>query len=255
LRASGLADIAAFVPQDATLIEFGSGSSAKTRLLLEAAPQIRRYVPIDICRVVVERAARTLREHYPHLSVSPLVDDFTQPLRLPAAAARSPLIGFFPGSTIGNFTPDGAVEFLRNARAVLGPGSKFAVGADLAKPAEVLLPAYADDQGVTAAFNKNLLTRLNREFDADFDLESFEHLAIWNSVASRVEMHLVSRRQQRVEIGGWILEFEAGETIHTENSYKHDPAAFADLAERAGWRVAASYLNPSPAFGIFLLAA
>jgi uncharacterized SAM-dependent methyltransferase len=184
-----------------------------------------------------------------------LVDDFTQPLRLPAAAARSPLIGFFPGSTIGNFTPDGAVEFLRNARAVLGPGSKFAVGADLAKPAEVLLPAYADDQGVTAAFNKNLLTRLNREFDADFDLESFEHLAIWNSVASRVEMHLVSRRQQRVEIGGWVLEFEPGETIHTENSYKHDPAAFADLAERAGWRVAASYLNPSPAFGIFLLAA
>jgi uncharacterized SAM-dependent methyltransferase len=124
----------------------------------------------------------------------------------------------------------------------------------LAKPAEVLIPAYADDQGVTAAFNKNVLTRLNREFDADFDLESFEHLSVWNSVASRIEMHLVSRRKQRVEIGGWALEFEPGETIHTENSYKHDPAAFADLAERAGWRVEASYLNPSPAFGIFVLA-
>jgi dimethylhistidine N-methyltransferase len=247
-------DIAAFVPQDATLIEFGSGSSTKTRLLLEAAPQIHRYVPIDICRVVVERAARTLREHYPHLSVSPLVGDFTQPLQLPAAARRSSIVGFFPGSTIGNFAPDEAVEFLCNARAVLGPGSKFVVGADLAKPAEVLIPAYADDQGVTAAFNKNVLTRLNREFDADFDLESFEHLSVWNSVASRIEMHLVSRRKQRVEIGGWALEFEPGETIHTENSYKHDPAAFADLAERAGWRVEASYLNPSPAFGIFVLA-
>ena len=247
-------DIAAFVPQDATLIEFGSGSSTKTRLLLEAAPQIHRFVPIDICRVVVERAARTLREHYPHLSVSPLVGDFTQPLQLPAAARRSSVVGFFPGSTIGNFAPDEAVEFLCNARAVLGPGSIFVVGADLAKPAEVLIPAYADDQGVTAAFNKNVLTRLNREFDADFDLESFEHLSVWNSVASRIEMHLVSRRKQRVEIGGWALEFEPGETIHTENSYKHDPAAFADLAERAGWRVEASYLNPSPAFGIFVLA-
>jgi dimethylhistidine N-methyltransferase len=246
-------DIAGFVPQDATLVEFGSGSSTKTRLLLDAAPQIRRYVPIDICRDAVEPAAQLLRERYPRLTVSPLVDDFTQPLQLPAAAGGSPVIGFFPGSTIGNFAPDEAVEFLCNARAVLGPGAKLAVGADLAKPAEVLIPAYADAQGVTAAFNKNVLTRLNREFDGDFDLESFEHLAAWNSVASRIEMHLVSRRQQRVEIGDWILEFEAGETIHTENSYKHDPAAFADLAKRAHWRVAASYLNPSPAFGIFLL--
>src|SRR6202030_2091535 len=121
-------DIAGFVPQDATLVEFGSGSSTKTRLLLDAAPQIRRYVPIDICRDAVERAARTLREHYPHLSVSPLVDDFTQPLRVPAAASRSPLIGFFPGSTIGNFKPDGSAEFLHSARTVLGPSSKFAVG-------------------------------------------------------------------------------------------------------------------------------
>ena len=247
-------NIAGFVPQDATLVEFGSGSSTKTRLLLDAARQIRRYVPIDICCDAVERAAKMLRERYPRLIVSPLVGDFTQPLQLPAAAARSPVVGFFPGSTIGNFAPDEAVEFLRNARVVLGPGSKFAVGADLAKPAEVLLPAYADDQGVTAAFNMNVLTRLNREFNADFDLESFEHLSVWNAVASRIEMHLVSRRRQRVEIGGRALEFEPGETIHTENSYKHDPAAFADLAERGGWRVEASYLNPSPAFGIFLLA-
>ena len=126
-------DIAAFVPQDATLIEFGSGSSTKTRLLLEAAPQIRRYVPIDICRVVVERAARTLREHYPHLSVSPLVDDFTQPLRLPAAAARSPLIGFFPGSTIGNFEPDEAHRLLENLRAALVPGDALLLGVDMVK--------------------------------------------------------------------------------------------------------------------------
>jgi hypothetical protein len=138
-----------------------------------------------------------------------------------------------------------------NARAVLGENSRFVVDADLAKPADVLIPAYADDQGVTAAFNKNVLTRLNREFDADFDLESFEHLAVWNSVASRIEMHLVSRRKQRVEIGGWVLEFEPGETIHTENSYKYEPAAFADLAERAGWGEAATYLDPSPTFGIF----
>jgi dimethylhistidine N-methyltransferase len=247
-------DIAACVLQDSTLVEFGSGSSTKTRLLLDAAPQIRRYVPIDVCRDALERAAQSLRKRYPRLAVSPVVDDFTQLLRLPATVESSPMVGFFPGSTIGNFAPDEAVNVLRNARAVLGLGSRFVVGADLAKSAEVLERAYADDQGVTAAFNKNVLTRLNREFDANFDLESFEHLAMWNSVANRIEMHLVSSRRQRVEIGSWVLEFEPGETIHTENSYKHEPAAFSDLAERAGWGISATYLNPSPAFGIFVLA-
>jgi dimethylhistidine N-methyltransferase len=247
-------DVAAMVPQDATLVEFGSGSSTKTRLLLNAAPQIRRYVPIDICLDAVESAAQTLRKHYPRLAISPLVEDFTRPLRLPRAVERSPVVGFFPGSTIGNFEPGKTIEFLRNARAILGKSSRFVVGVDLAKPADVLIPAYDDDQGVTAAFNKNVLKRLNREFDANFDLESFEHLAVWNSVANRIEMHLVSRRKQRVEISGWVLDFKPGETIHTESSYKYEPAAFADLAEGAGWRVAATYLNPSPAFGIFVLA-
>jgi dimethylhistidine N-methyltransferase len=247
-------EIAAAIPQDSTLVEFGSGGSTKTRLLLDAGPQIRRYVPIDICRDAVEHAARTLRELYPGLAICPIVDDFTQPLRLPAAVALSPVVGFFPGSTIGNFAPGEAIALLHNARATLGPDSLFVVGADLAKSPEVVIPAYADSQGVTAAFNKNLLTRLNREFGADFDLEAFEHRAVWNALAGRIEMHLVSRRQQRVGIGGWVLEFRQGETIHTENSYKYDSARFAELAERAGWRVAASHLGPSPAFGIFMLA-
>jgi dimethylhistidine N-methyltransferase len=202
----------------------------------------------------LERAARTLRQHHPRLAIFPVVGDFTGPLRLPTAVASSPLAGFFPGSTIGNFAPGEAIAFLRNARAVLGSDSIFVEGADLAKPAEILIPAYADERGVTAAFNKNLLTRLNREFGADFDLEGFDHRAVWNAFAGRIEMHLVSRQRQRVGIDGWVLQFRQGETIHTENSYKYEPAGFAGLAERAGWRVAATYMNHSPAFGIFVLA-
>jgi dimethylhistidine N-methyltransferase len=247
-------DIGMGIPPDAMLVEFGSGASAKTRLLLDTAPQIRGYVPIDISRDAVLPAAQAVRDAYPWLAVFPMVADFTCPLQLPPAAGQSPVVGFFPGSTIGNFAPDEAAAFLRHARSVLGSGSQFIVGADLAKSAEVLIPAYDDSQGVTAAFNKNLLTRLNREFGANFDVDGFDHGAVWNAADGRIEMHLISRRRQVVEIGGRRLAFEAGETIHTENSYKYAPHAFAHLAVCAGWQVAATYLNASPAFGIFVLA-
>jgi dimethylhistidine N-methyltransferase len=245
--------LSARIPQGAALVEFGSGASTKTRLLLDAAPQVSQYVPIDISIDALTSAASSVRAQYPHLLVSPLVEDFTQALQLPKAAQQTPTVGFFPGSTIGNFAPDEAIAFLRNALTLLGPMARLIVGADLAKSPDVLLPAYDDAAGVTAAFNKNLLTRLNRELKADFDVEAFDHRAIWNSEHRRVEMHLVSRRRQTVEVGPYVVTFAEGETIHTENSYKYEPSALADLVQQAGWEVEDIYLHQSPAFGVLVL--
>ncbi|MDB5576592.1 MAG: methyltransferase [Bradyrhizobium sp.] len=248
-------ELAARIPEGAVLVEFGSGASTKTRLLLDAAPQIGRYVPIDISLDALMSATHSIRAQYPDLLVSPLVEDFTQALQLPQAAQHSPTVGFFPGSTIGNFPPDEAVAFLRNALTLLGPRSRLIVGADLVKSPDELIPAYDDAAGVTAAFNKNLLARCNRELKADFDLEAFDHRALWNSEHGRMEMHLVSRQRQAVQVGPYWVTFAEGETIHTENSYKHDPDAFADLVRRAGWDVEDAYLHEAPTFGVFVLAA
>jgi uncharacterized SAM-dependent methyltransferase len=165
------------------------------------------------------------------------------------------VVGFLPGSTIGNFAPWEAKSFLEEARKLLGRGAPLIVGVDLAKSEEVLVPAYDDAEGVTAAFNKNLLKRLNLEFDAEFVLEDFEHLAVWNPKESRIEMHLLSSREQTIRFGEWVLEFGAGETIHTENSYKYPPDVFRKIAEEAGWRTCRAWTSENPEFAIFELKA
>jgi dimethylhistidine N-methyltransferase len=189
------------------------------------------------------------------LPVHPIVADFQCPLALPAAVSGRPVLGFFPGSTIGNLEPPVAERFLRQARETLGRHALFLIGVDLRKDPAVLVPAYDDRAGVTAAFNLNLLTRLNREAAADFDLTAFAHEARWNDAESRIEMHLVSRRAQTVHVAGRRLRFAAGESIHTENSYKHTQGAFASLAARSGWRRDALWTDAGNLFSLHLLTA
>jgi dimethylhistidine N-methyltransferase len=253
LLTEAAAEIAACFSPNAVMIEFGSGASVKTRLLLDAAPQIGAYAPVDISPDALEAAARAIRAQYPNLQVEPVLGDFNRPIDPPQVAIGRPRTGFFPGSTIGNLEADDAVAFLISAKRLLGAGAQFIVGADLVKDIDVLLAAYDDARGVTAAFNLNVLERINRELGGDIDLSAFRHRAIWNARFSRIEMHLESLRDQRFQAGGRPFEMKAGETIHTENSHKYTVASFTALAERAGWSVAAKWLSSDPAFGVFLL--
>jgi dimethylhistidine N-methyltransferase len=246
-------EIAARIPPDAAIVEPGSGASTKTRLLLDAAPQVHHYVPIDISESALVGAAEAIERDYPSLQVTPLVEDFTQLVELPDAVSGCPIVGFFPGSTIGNFETAEAIALLQRARLAFGRDALFIVGADLAKDVPVLLRAYDDAQGVTAAFNLNLLARINRELAGTFDLTSFHHRAIWNAAESRIEMHLVSTRDQIVVVDGEPVRFARGESIHTENSHKYVPARFARLVWQAGWQVDRMWSSADPAFGIFML--
>ena len=255
LLAEAAPQIAAYISPNAALIEFGSGASTKTRLLLDAAPQVGVYIPMDISADALAQARAALKADYPNLEVAPLLADFTKPIALPAAADGRPRTGFFPGSTIGNFPPDEAVGFLEVARRLLGQGAQFIVGADLVKDEAVLVAAYDDAQEVTAHFNLNLLGRINRELGGDIDLAGFGHRALWNAKESRMEMHLVSRADQSFTVAGQPFSMRAGETIHSENSYKFTLDGFAGLAARAGWRVGAQWVSSDPAFAVFLLQA
>ena len=246
-------EIAAEISPGAALVEFGSGASVKTRLVLDAAPQIAVYVPVDISLEQLEESAAELRRAYPALTVAPLAGDFTQGLKLPAAAESRPRTGFFPGSTIGNFEAVEAVRFLSTASTLLGEGAYLLIGADLVKDPQVLIDAYDDAQGVTAAFNKNLLARINRELDGGFDLDAFAHEARWNGAQSRIEMHLRSLKPQTVRVGSNEFEFEEGETIHTENSHKFTRDGFASLAEEAGWRQDRVWTDERALFAVVLL--
>ena len=245
-------DIATAIPDGAVLVEFGSVASAKTRLLLDAAPQLFAYMPLDIAEDALAEAAGRIGRDYPSLTVAPVVGDFTGPLRLPAVAAGRPLVGFFPGSTIGNFTPDEARGFLLAVRSLLGAGATLIIGADLAKSPAVLEAAYDDAEGVTAAFNKNLLVRANRDLGADFDLDAFDHQARWNAGESRIEMHLVSRTDQTVTVGGRRFAFAAGESLHTENSHKYRLGDLEALAADSGWRAARHWISPPPEFAVLV---
>ncbi len=238
---------------NAVLVEFGSGASEKTRLLLDAAPTLQAYVPIDISPDALKAAAVGIAEAYPHMEVAPMVGDFLNLAPLPELG-RGRRVGFFPGSTIGNLEPDQAVAFLANARDRLGSSSLFILGVDLVKDPAVLVAAYDDAQGVTAAFNRNLLVRANRDLGADFDLDSFEHLAVWNAGLSRMEMHLRATRDMEVHIGGVVIPFVAGETIHTESSRKFTQASVTAMVEAAGWRVASFEQSPDPSVALVLLA-
>jgi len=229
------ADIARVFGPKTALIEFGTGSTRKVRILLEAATTVEAYVPVDISAEMLRQEAQQLQHDYPRLRVLPVAADITLPFRLPSAIVGLARAGFFPGSTVGNFEPHDAAAFLRHAGRILGSRTTLIVGVDLVKDPGILNAAYDDAQGVTAQFNLNLLVRLNRELSADFDLDAFSHRAFYNSERRRIEMHLVSSRQQKVHIAGRVIEFAAGETIHTENSYKYTIESFGLLAQSAGW--------------------
>ncbi|MEB0043323.1 ergothioneine biosynthesis protein EgtB [Pseudomonas sp. MH10] len=247
--------IAALIPEGAALVEFGSGASDRTRLLLDAAPQIAVYVPIDISANALKKAAALLKKSYPTLKVAPQIDDFSRALKLPTEVAGHTCVGFFPGSTIGNFTPAQATKFLRLAHGLLGEGAHFIVGVDLVKNADILVAAYDDAEGVTGHFNKNLLTRINRELDGNFNIEAFEHLALWNEIDERMEMHLVSQTEQVVKVAGHTFHFAAGERLHTENSHKFTVESFTALAASAGWSVSDYWVSDEPQVALFSLKA
>jgi dimethylhistidine N-methyltransferase len=248
------ADIARFFPPASALIEFGSGSSKKVRILLAAAPTIAAYVPVDISSQMLVQEAEELRRDYPRLAVLPVEADFTQPFSLPPAAAGMAHTGFFPGSTIGNFEPHEACAFLRHAGRMLGRASALIIGVDLVKDPRVLNAAYNDASGLTAKFNLNLLARINRELDGNFDLESFSHRAFYNAERHRIEMHLVSKKRQKVRVAGRAIEFRAGETIHTENSYKYTLEYFTALARGSGWTPVDVWTDAGANFSIHALA-
>jgi dimethylhistidine N-methyltransferase len=244
-------EIAKLIPAGAALVEFGSGSNRKARILLAAAPVLAAYVPVDICGEMVEQEAAELRPDFPNLTVLPVTADFTQPFDLPPQAKAAPAcVGFFPGSTIGNFEPHEAAAFLRNAAKILGPRSTLIVGADLIKPAEILNAAYNDAAGVTAKFNLNLLVRINRELGGTFKLDTFEHHAFFNRERHRVEMHLASLKRQKVKVAGECFDFRAGETIHTESSYKYSVESLGALARGVGWVPAGVWTDKDKFFSI-----
>ena len=213
------------------------------------------YVPIDVAQGALDALTARMAVSHPKLTVLPVAADFLQPLSLPAAVKGRPLLGFFPGSTIGNLDPADAIAFLGLVAKTLGAGARFVVGVDLRKDRAVLVPAYDDAQGVTAAFNLNLLARLNRESGANFDLGSFRHRAVWNEDEGRIEMHLESLRAQTAVVDGTVIEFAAGETIHTENSYKHTIAGFQALARSAGWSPVSCWTDDAALVSLHLLQA
>ncbi len=227
--------IASLFPPNCALIEFGAGSSRKARILLGAAATVEAYVPVDISGDFLQQDAAQLRRDFPRLAVHPVVADFTQSFDIPPASAMLPRVGFFPGSTIGNFEPHEAAKFLRHAGVILGAGAVLVIGVDLVKDTKILCPAYNDAEGVTAKFNLNLLARINRELGANFDLTTFEHHACYNRGHNRIEMHLASTKRQKVRVNGKAVSFRAGETIHTENSYKYSIESFQALARGSGW--------------------
>ena len=228
--------IGSLFPANCALIEFGAGSSKKARILLRALPPLAAYVPVDICGEMIEQEALELRPDFPGLKVLPVTADITQAFALPESARAAPVrVGFFPGSTIGNFEPHEAASFLRNAARILGARARLIIGVDLIKSPGILNAAYNDAAGVTAEFNLNMLHRMNRELGANFRPECFKHDAFYNRERNRIEMHLASLKRQKVKVLGETIDFRAGETIHTENSYKYSVESLRSLARGVGW--------------------
>ena len=239
-----------------SLVEIGSGSSRKTRLLLAAMPALARYVPVDISADFLHDAVAGLARDFPHVQMQPVVADFTAPFALPPEASADPSgsLGFFPGSTIGNFTPDAAVALLAQLGRTLGARSRLLIGVDTTQDPALLIPAYDDAAGVTAEFNLNLLDRINRELDGNFDRRDFRHLARHDPREGRIEMHLVSQRAHEVRVRGRSFAFAEGETIHTENCYKYTPPKFLRMAHAAHWRLERSWQDGGrTGFTVYLL--
>lgn len=246
-------DIARFAGDVRTVVEFGSGSSTKTPLVLRAIGAAH-YVPIDISGDFLTDAARAVAEANPGLEVVPVTGDFARPLQLPAAVGRGPVLGFFPGSTIGNFAPHAAVDLLRSFAATLGPGARLVIGIDTRKNPRLIEAAYDDAAGVTAAFNLNLLHRINRELDGSIDVDGFEHRAEWNDLHGRIEMHLVAQENMAFTAAGRPFTMRAGETIHTENSYKYRPEEAKLLARASGWEPMAAWTDADGLFSLHVWA-
>src|SRR6266704_2952740 len=247
-------EIAAIIQKGAALVEFGAGANTKVRLLLQNCA-VGAYVPVDISGDFVRAQANALRKDFPALSVYPVAADFTAPFALPAAIANLPKVGFFPGSTLGNFEPHEACAFLRSARDILGQGAQMIIGVDLEKDERVLYDAYNDAAGVTARFNLNVLERINRELGGNFDLSGFMHRSIYNKDRHRIEMHLISRKAQSVRLLGHNFSFRPGESIHTESSYKYSLERFTALARGADWKLRESWTDSAGMFSVHALAA
>ena len=248
-------EISARIRAGTVLVEFGSGSSVKTEIILNACPAIHHYVPIDVSPTILEAARLRLATRFSTLRVEPVAGSFAAKLTLPRIVEQQPKLGFFPGSTIGNFTHDRAIALLAGFRQVLGPASRLIVGADLRKAPEILIPAYNDARGVTAAFNLNLLARINRELAGTFDLDGFEHLATYAPEAGRIDMFLVSKRSQTVTVAGQQFQFAAKERIHTEISQKYEIREFQELAHCAGWEAVNVWTDAARLFSVHEFAA
>lgn len=247
-------EIAARVGPHATLVEYGSGAGVKVRLLLDAFREPAAYVPVDISTEQLTVVARDVAREYPALEVQPLHADYTRALAIPAGGAGR-RIAFFPGSTIGNFHPTEAAAFLQRIRRSVGPSGALILGVDRRKDTGTLEAAYDDAAGVTAAFNINLLRRLNRELKADFTLAHFRHRAFFNASASRIEMHLVSEVAQTVRVAGTHVAFERGESIWTESSYKYDREMLEGVTARAGFQIMELWTDPADLLWVGFLAA
>jgi dimethylhistidine N-methyltransferase len=244
-------DVAARVPKGAAVVEFGAGSATKTPLLLEAIGPAA-YVPVDISGDYLEHSAAELQQRFPKLDVIPVVADFARPFSLPGGIEELLRLGFFPGSTIGNFVPRSATDLLRQFRALLGPGAQLLIGMDRVKPVERLIAAYDDPDGVTAQFTLNILTRINRELDGDIPVGAFRHEARWNDILSRIEIHLVATRDARFSVAGSSFEVPAGSSIHVENSHKYGPRGSRLLLLAGGWTPVAEWSDASQDFSIVL---
>ena len=253
------AEIAALLEDRCNLIEFGSGSSTKTKLILDHLSDDCTYTPVEVSGEFLEEVTCRLKGEYPRLKTVPICGDFTQPLQwlnqLPRGTRASAV--FFPGSTLGNFDPPAAKKILRSMRRIVGAGGRAVIGIDLMKDAAVMEIAYNDPQGVTAEFNLNLLSRINRELSNElktpFSLSQFRHYAFFNSVMSRIEMHLISEKSTWIELAGQKIHFEPGESIHTENSYKYDQKTFEAAAKDAGFSVERRWTDAKGYFAVYLL--
>lgn len=246
------AEIAELTGPGRLLIEPGAGSAAKVRLLLDAL-RPSAFVPMDISCDYLKQAAAELVDEYPWLSVHAACVDFTHSLPIPAAAPKGPRLAFFPGSSLGNFDRQEASEFLQLLRETVGTDGQLLIGVDTKKSPAILNAAYNDAAGVTAAFNLNLVERMGRELKMQIDGKDFEHRAFYNDEAGRIEMHLVSRREQQLRLNGFQFHLQAGESVHTENSYKYTPSEFLALADGSGFKPLRHWVHEDGLFAIYLL--
>lgn len=254
LLADVVLDLRDYIPHLDVVVEPGSGASVKTRLLLETQPNLKQYIPIDISEDFLIETVTQLQYDFPTLSVNPLVADFTKPMAKLKLNSNMQRMVFFPGSTIGNFSPDEAKRLLKSFHTLVGSNAWLLIGVDMTQDEDKLLAAYNDSIGITSSFNLNLLTRANRELASNFDISQFKHQAILNKAESRVEMHLVSQKAQSISVSDEQFSFNINESIHTENCYKYSLEAFTNLADICGWQIEHVWRDQEESdFGMLLL--